>query len=286
MPANLYNLPAPAKLNLFLHVTGRRDDGRHLLESVFVMIDRADSIDLEELPDGRVERYGRIIGETENDLCVRAARLLQEHCSTNRGVRITVRKNIPAGAGMGGGSSDAATTLIGLNHLWGLGLGRKELLTLGLRLGADVPFFIKGRNCWVEGIGEILEPIEIEPMKFAVLWPGRSVSTAEIFGSPSLTRDTKSVRIAFFVRKGFSGNTALFGWNDLQPVAVELEPRIQQALEMLAPCHSVRMTGSGSAVFGVLPTDVQMHFRSLPEDWLGFEAKTLGSHPLADWLDD
>ncbi len=298
MPSNLIQvtdsallgLPAPAKLNLFLHVIGRRADGKHLLESVFVLIDRADTLNLELLADGRIERTGDIVGAPEADLCVRAAQLLKTRFRVPVGVHINLQKSIPSGAGMGGGSSDAATTLMGLNRLWKLGLNRHTLIELGLELGADVPFFIGGKNAFVEGIGEILSPVEIPPSKFLVLWPGKSVSTGKIFSSPALTRDTESSKILSFQAAAKQNWPTLYGHNDLQPVAVALEPEIATALDWVRPYAEPRMTGSGSAVFGILPSAgknwSETVFRRLPPQWIGFIAESLSEHPLAQWLDD
>lgn len=285
----IYGLPAPAKLNLFLHVIGRREDKKHLLESVFVLIDRSDLIDLERLDTDTIERVGDVIGDPEQDLCVRAARLLKERYSIPCGVRIRVTKRIPSGAGMGGGSSDAATTLIGLNRLFGLGLDRTTLMTLGVQLGADVPFFLYGRSAFVEGIGEKMSSVNVPSMQVAVVWPGKSVSTAEIFSSPALTRDTLSTTIRIFADAVTSHWPTLYGHNDLQPVAIEKEPAIARALEWLSPFTEPRMTGSGSAVFGILSKrdyNLDSLFSDLPETWIGFVAESLSEHPLAQWLDE
>lgn len=291
MSEALLGLPAPAKLNLFLHVIGQREDKKHLLQSVFILIDRADTIDLELLPEGRIERTGDVIGEVDGDLCVRAARLLQDTYQVKTGVRIRVEKRIPSGAGMGGGSSDAATTLMGLNRLWGLGLSREELCRLGLTLGADVPFFIFGRPAFVEGIGEVHTPVTIPSARFLVIWPGKSVSTGKIFSSPTLTRDTESTTILPFIDAVESNWPRLYGHNDLEPVAVSYEPEIANALRWLAP-HTIepRMTGSGSAVFGIVPpgkdNSGESCFVGMPDSWIGFMTESLSEHPLAQWLDD
>ncbi len=286
-PKALLGLPAPAKLNLFLHVIGRRADGKHLLQSVFILIDRADTVDLTVLPDNRIERTGDVIGTAENDLCVRAARLLKETYGITTGVRIHLTKRIPSGAGMGGGSSDAATTLIGLNRLFSLNLTRETLMTLGEKLGADVPFFIWGRSGFVEGIGEQIRPVDVPPATYAVIWPGVGISTAEIFASPNLTRDSESMTIAVFSGSVRDAWPRLFGRNDLQPVAEALEPRVTKALELLAQCTSPRMTGSGSAVFGIIPQNVQTAaaLPALPSEWIGFTVNSLAEHPLCAWLD-
>ena len=286
----LLGLPAPAKLNLFLHVVGRRPDGKHLLESVFVFIDRSDTVDLELIDSDEIIRTGDVVGEVEGDLCVRAARLLKEKFGIKRGVKIGLRKTIPSGAGMGGGSSDAATTLIGLNRLFDLQLSRQELIDLGVTLGADVPFFLYGRNAFVEGIGEFFKPVEIPPSKIAVIWPGKSVSTAKIFSDSALTRDTESSKIQDFQDSAKHLWPKLFGHNDLQPVAVSQENSIAQALTWLAPYCEPRMTGSGSAVFGILPPSERsvsnMLFKGMPAEWIGFITESLPGHPLARWLDD
>ena len=289
-PRMLLGLPAPAKLNLFLHVIGRRADGKHLLESIFTLIDLADEIDLTELPDGALERTGDLRSEARDDLCVRAALALREAAgpeAARLGARIRVTKRIPAGAGMGGGSSDAATTLIGLNRLWRLDFSVDQLAAIGERLGADVPFFIRGRNAFVEGIGERITPLSVPLARYAVLWPGRGVSTAKIFASPSLTRDSESLRIPFF--SDFIRNRwpKLPGRNDLQKTAIELEPVILDALAALAPLGGEpRMTGSGSAVFTLMREDSEglpPPQAPLPEGSLLFMARGLAEHPLRAW---
>lgn len=248
----LLGLPAPAKLNLFLHVVGRRPDGKHLLESVFTLIDLHDTIDLFRLEEPVVERTGDVIGNVEKDLCVRAARLLMETFDVRSGVRIHVEKRIPAGAG-GRRQLRRRDRPHRLNRLFGLGLSRSALMELGERLGADVPFFIFGRTGFVEGIGEIITPLEIPPASYAVIWPGRGISTAEIFAAPNLTRDTKSLKIDILSGKALEIWPNLYGHNDLQNVAQELEHRVTEGLGMLAcGTHDARMTGSGSAVFGVI----------------------------------
>lgn len=282
----LLGLPAPAKLNLFLHVIGRRSDGKHLLESIFTLVNLHDTIDLFPLDEDRIERSGDLIGDLDNDLCVRAARLLKTQFNIRTGVRISVTKRIPAGAGMGGGSSDAATALIGLNRLFDLHLSRKQLMTLGEQLGADVPFFIFGQTGFVEGIGEIITPISLPNAQFAIIWPGIGISTAHIFKDPYLTRDSKSMKIAVFSGAVKDMWPDLFGHNDLQPVATRLEPRLTKCLEMLANCRSSRMTGSGSAVFGVIQDTDNYCLPSIPEQWMGCISNSLPKHPLFDWLEE
>jgi 4-diphosphocytidyl-2-C-methyl-D-erythritol kinase len=309
-PRLFLGLPAPAKLNLFLHVTGRRADGYHELQSVFVPIDLADTIDLESRADGRIERTGDVVGDPARDLCVRAAQLLQVESSTTLGVAIHVTKAIPAGSGMGGGSSDAATTLIALNRLWGLGWPRDRLAVLALRLGADVPFFLGGGPAFVEGVGERLTPLAIAPCWYAVIHPQVHVSTVEIFNDPGLTRGTKPTTIAVFsaaqdvasasslasvtalsqsaaaaTPAGSPMRRALFGANDLQSVAIRRAPEIGVALEHLSRFGSARMTGSGSAVFAPLDSEVQARqaIAELPAGWSGWAVRGLGEHPLAVW---
>lgn len=280
----LLGLPAPAKLNLFLHVTGQREDGKHLLESIFELIDLYDTIDLYMLERDCIERTGDVIGSKETDLCVRAAQLIKKSFGIQQGIRIRVTKRIPSGAGMGGGSSDAATTLIGLNRLFKLNLSRTQLMQLGEQLGADVPFFIFGKTGFVEGIGEQITPLEIPSARYAIIWPGISISTAHIFADPHLTRNTKSIKMLVFSGAVREAWPKLIGHNDLQSVATRLEPRLYTSLEMLATCNSARMTGSGSAVFGLIHESTKYQLPELPEQWIGFIAKSLPKHPLYQWL--
>ncbi len=288
-----FGLPAPAKLNLFLHVVGRREDGKHLLQSIFTLIDLCDEIDLIVRNDGVVSRTGDLQSAPEDDLCFRAAALLKEAAIARApeagrlGADIRVLKRIPAGAGMGGGSSDAATTLIGLNRLWALGLSRTQLAQLGLRLGADVPFFIWGKTGFVEGIGERISPFEIPAARYLIIWPGRSVSTAQIFGSASLTRNAESRRIAVFSDFIRSRWPELPGRNDLQPAAEALEPEISKGLAVLKRMGlSPRMTGSGSAVFAVeqFESRILQNAENLPESWRCFSAGGISEHPLRAWV--
>jgi len=282
-------LPAPAKLNLFLHVNGRRDDGYHVLQSAFQLIDLADSLDFELREDGEIVREGDLLGPAEDDLCVRAARQLKEFTHTPLGATIRVRKRVPAGAGMGGGSSDAATTLIALNRLWKLRMPREALAALGLRLGADVPFFIFGSNAFAEGVGERLAPLRLPRRWFAVIWPGVHVATADIFRSPDLTRDTEPTTIAVFSAVAEeTQDTApvkLWGRNDLQDVACRQSPEIGQALQHLEKFGNPRMTGSGAAVFVALNSAdaAKMAVSDLPPGWKGWAVRGLDSHPMSPW---
>ena len=276
-------LPAPAKLNLFLHVTGRRPDGKPLLQSAFVLINLCDTIDITLRDDDRIVRTGDVVGDIEKDLCVRAARALQSATGMRLGAEIHLEKRIPSQAGMGGGSSDAATVLLALNRLWNLGLSRTELMRLGLTLGADVPFFLFGQNAWAEGIGDELRPISLPSSQFLVVWPGRGLSTAEIFSHPSLTRNTKSEKMEVFSDFVRHHGSPLFGHNDLQIVAERLEPRVSDALTRIRQGgFEARMTGSGSAVFAEV-SDADRAARKvlsdLPDDWQGFLCRMLAEHP-------
>jgi len=285
-------LPAPAKLNLFLHVTGRRADGYHELQSLMVPIALSDTLDFELRDDGRIDRTGDLIGPAEDDLCVRAALLLQQASGTSHGVDIAVEKRIPPGSGMGGGSSDAATTLIALNRLWRLGWPREQLARLALRLGADVPFFLGAGPALAEGIGERLTPVEWPVGWWAVIHPQVTVSTAEIFSAPELTRSTKAMTIAAFsalrdnaVRSGALASDGMFGANDLEPVARGRFAEIDAAIAHLARFAPARMTGSGSAVFAALPSQdaAQGAVSQLPAGWQGWAVASLAEHPLAAW---
>lgn len=280
----LYDLAAPAKLNLFLHITGRRDDGYHLLQSVFMLIDWYDTLHLEVTRDGHLTRED--LGEPlpADDLVLRAARALQPRAAPGLGAHIAVHKRIPAQAGMGGGSSDAATCLLALNRLWALGLSLPELERIGLALGADVPFFLRGSNAWVEGIGERITPMVLPAARFLVVKPHAGLSTRDIFEAPQLRRDTPGVAPA--ILSGFAAGDARevfsFGHNDLQPVARQLCPAVGEALDWLAGQGlPARMTGSGSAVFAHLPTP--MPLADAPASWQVRQCTSLAVHPLAGW---
>jgi 4-diphosphocytidyl-2-C-methyl-D-erythritol kinase len=295
----LYDLSAPAKLNLFLHITGRRADGYHLLQSAFVLIDWADTIHLELRSDGVISREDvassaeavLASGQTPrqnapaaealppDDLCMRAARALQAASGTKLGVHIRLHKRIPTQAGLGGGSSDAATCLLGLKRLWKL---REQLSTLeliGLKLGADVPFFLRGRNAWVEGVGEQITPLELPAAHFAVVKPAIGLSTPTIFAHPLLKRDSEHAIIY-----GFTAHPYDFGRNDLQPVAELLNPQVTQALDALR-CQGLtpRMTGSGSAVFAKVSGDETL--AAVPPGWQQKLCRSLSEHPLMGWAD-
>jgi len=280
-------LPAPAKLNLFLHVRGRRPDGYHELQSVVVPTSLADSLDFMRRADGRIERDGDVIGEVPRDLALRAAQLLQQAAGTPLGATITVRKRIPAGSGMGGGSSDAATTLLALNRLWSLDWPREQLLHLAGQLGADVPFFLGAGPAFVEGIGErstALAPGALGTARWAaVVWPQVHVSTVEIFNDPNLTRSAKATIIADFSAALSRGEPV--GTNDLQPVVQQRFPEVNAALEHLARSGAARMTGSGSAVFARFDSEAaaQAAAASPPPGCLAWTVRLLDAHPLAAW---
>ena len=242
------------------------------------MIDLCDYIDLRLDPSGKITRTGDVIGDVEKDLCVRAARLLKEKTGCPLGVTINVTKKIPSGAGMGGGSSDAATTFMGLNRLWNLGLTKEELIEMAPKLGADVPFFLLGTNAWVEGIGEKLTPIDIPETQFEVIWPGVHQGTAEIFSHKDLTRDTERVTITFFADELEKNKWSRWGHNDLEPIARRVNPEVNKILELLP---NFRMTGSGSAVFR--PADEPLAkgvLKNFPTKWQHFLVKSFTIHPL------
>jgi 4-diphosphocytidyl-2-C-methyl-D-erythritol kinase len=281
----LLALPAPAKLNLFLHVIGRRADGYHELQTVFQLIDLADWLDFERRSDGAIVREGDRLGAADDDLAVRAARALQSASKTRLGATIGVTKHIPAGSGLGGGSSDAATTLIALNRLWGLGYGRDRLAAIGTGLGADVPFFLHGSNAFGEGIGEQLTTFATPPAWYAVVWPQVHVSTREIFSDPSLTANTKATKMSGFSAAGMDPRRGLYGANDLEPIARRRVPEIDAVLQLLGAHGAARMTGSGSAVF--LAAESEQAARSavsgLPPKWKSWVVRGLDEHPLAVW---
>ncbi len=274
---SLYDVPAPAKLNLFLHITGKRDDGYHLLQSVFMLIDWCDTLHFDIRSSGQISREDLGTALPADDLIVRAARALQTASGTRLGVHAGVEKRIPAQAGMGGGSSDAASTLLALNRLWRLDLPLARLAQIGLALGADVPFFLHGRNAWVEGIGEKMTPVSLPSARFVVLKPAAGLDTRTIFSDPQLKRDSKTATIS-----GFAADAYGFGHNDLQPVAQRLCPGVTQALEWLAARGlQGRMTGSGSAVFAQTLQDIDLHAAAG-----AFQVRLCGNldvHPLLGW---
>jgi len=276
-------LRSPAKLNLFLHIVGRRADGYHLLQSVFQLLDWCDIITLKTIPENVVRRINAIPGVApEQDLVVRAAKLLKDFCKFEGGAEISLQKEIPMGAGLGGGSSDAASTLIGLNTLWNLKLDKETLMSLGLQLGADVPFFIYGQNAFVEGIGEKIQGIELENRDFLVIFPGQAIATASIFQTPELTRDHAQITIDGFLASSWSDLS-----NDCQAVAMQICPQVKQALDWIShavPGSEPRMSGSGSSVFAVLdpktdPAKLENLLQTLPEGWVGRIVGGLNKNP-------
>ncbi len=278
---SLHNVLAPAKLNLFLHITGRRDDGYHLLQSVFMLIDWCDTLHFDVRDDGVIARQDLNVPLPADDLVIRAAQSLQRASGTPLGAHIAIEKHIPAQAGMGGGSSDAATTLLALNRLWGLNWPLSRLMPLGLALGADVPFFLGGHNAWIEGIGEKITPIDLPQAQFAVLKPNAGLETAKIFRDPTLERATETATMSVFAVDPYG-----FGRNDLQPVAQALCPEITEALNWLGSHGlSPRMTGSGSAVFAQLHKGLSSGrlIHPAPHNWQMRICSNMAVHPQAGW---
>ena len=276
--------PAPGKLNLFLHVVGRRPDGYHLLQTVFQFIDLADQIRLFRRPPGIVERLADLPGVAANDdLVVRAARLLARHAGhPGLGVAIEVTKRLPIGGGVGGGSSDAATVLVALNEVWGLGLSERRLAEIGLELGADVPIFVGGRACWGEGVGELLMPIEPPERWYVLVHPGVAVATADVFKAPELTRDSPAITIRGFLTSG--------GRNDCEPVVRQRFPVVAEALDWLgqwAPGAPARLTGTGACVYAAVVDQRAAHdvLARLPTRWTGWAVRGVNRSPLAARLE-
>lgn len=273
--------PAPAKLNLFLHIIGRRDDGYHLLQTIFRFIDLNDRLGFNLRSDGIIQLQTPLAGvAAEQNLCIRAAKLLQAEGSVNQGVDIYLEKHIPMGGGLGGGSSDAATTLIMLNSLWGLNWHRDRLMELGLKLGADVPVFIYGDNAFAEGVGEKLSAVDLPNAWYLVLMPPVHVSTAQIFASNELTRNTIPITIPpFSIRDGH---------NDLEPVVCRMYSDVAKCIDWLKKLDNttlVAMTGSGSSVFAEFETEAQAKeaYLRLPDGVNAVVAKGLTKHPLKDF---
>ena len=279
--------PAPGKLNLFLHVLGQREAGEHAgyheLQTVFRLVDRADRVGIGPREDGEV-RFSGVYGD--DNLCFRAAHLLKECTGATKGADISLEKVLPVGGGMGGGSSDAATCLLALNRLWGLKLPLATLERIGLALGADVPFFLRGHNAWVEGIGDIITPVELPPGCFAVVKPPEGLDTRDIFSAEDLHRATPPAIISGFAAHSESHQGQIerfnFGRNDLQPVAQRLCPAVTEAIEWLG--HQgleARMTGSGSSVFAAMPHDAEL--AEAPTGWQVRKCSNLAVHPLVGW---
>ena len=268
--------PAPGKLNLFLHVVGRRSDGYHLLQTAFQFIDLCDELRFWARPPGVIERLSDLAGvPAEADLCVRAARLLEARSGPAPGVAIEVLKRLPMQAGVGGGSSDAATVLVALNELWGLRLPDEELAGLGLSLGADVPVFVHGRAAWAEGVGEQLTPLEPPEPVYLLVRPDATVSTAEVFKAPELTRDSPAITIRSFLLTG--------GRNDCEPVVRRRFPAVAEALDWLEGYAPARLTGTGSCVYAAMRDEAQARtaLADLPRRWTGYVVRGLNRSPLA-----
>ena len=271
--------PAPAKLNLFLHVTGRRADGYHELQTLFQLIDLCDTITIAVRADGRIERpAGPASVAPEADLTLRAARALQQETGTALGADLRIHKRIPQGAGLGGGSSDAATTLLALNELWGCRLSLDQLAWIALPLGADVPVFIQGSSAWAEGIGERLTPVRVPPAWYVIIYPGVGVSTREVFQSPELTRNSPLITIRAFFQTG--------GRNDCEPVVRARSPEVASALDWLTREGSARLTGTGSCVFTARASaaDAERLAARVPDRWMSFVARGLDTSPVHEQL--
>ncbi len=279
---SLLDVPAPAKLNLFLHITGQRADGYHLLQSVFMLIDWCDTLHFELRQSGKLSREDLTMVLPDEDLVLKAARALQLATGTVQGAHISIAKSVPAQAGMGGGSSDAATTLLALNRLWKLNLTKLQLAQIGLKLGADVPFFIHGDNAWVEGVGEQITPIVVPKAHFLVVKPASGLSTQAIFTDPALKRDSPNAIIS-----GFAAYPFRFGQNDLQAVAQKLCPDVSTSLNWLGKQGlQPRMTGSGSAVFAFVGAEDLgrfVEFKDAPKDATVKLCSNLAEHPLKSW---
>ena len=272
--------PAPAKLNLILHITGQRQDGYHLLQTVFQFIDFSDLLDFSIRDDAVITRQSNWQGVAEaDDLIVRAARSLQQESTCQLGADINLQKRLPAGGGLGGGSSDAATTLVALNYLWGLGFTVDRLADIGLKLGADVPVFVRGNAAWAEGVGEQLTVIDPEELWYLVIYPDCFVSTQEVFNSTDLTRNTPANRIRDFLEDG--------GHNDCESVVRNLYPEVAKALDWLGQFAEAKITGTGSCLFASFDKQQQAEsvYKKLPQGWKGFVVKGLNHSPLLTRLE-
>ena len=273
MKADL-SLPSPAKLNLFLHITGRRANGYHDLQTLFQLLDYGDTLHFTARPDHQIIlECNRTSLATEDNLIYRAVRMLQDYCGLQSGIQIYCQKVLPIGGGLGGGSSNAATTILALNKLWDLQLSPAKMAELGQQLGADVPVFIHGQTAWAEGIGERLTPVEMPPNWYLVIAPNCTVSTAAIFRHPDLTRDTHPIKIRAFLDQG--------GHNDCQPIAEKLFPEVQEVRQWLERFSTAKMTGTGACVFSQFESRQQCEqvYRSVPSHWHCFMAQGLNKSP-------
>lgn len=267
-------LPAPAKLNLFLHITGRRDDGYHNLQTLFQLLDHGDELQFTLRDDGEIQLTPAIADVPhEDNLIVKAARALQQASGTSLGANIQLDKRLPMGGGIGGGSSNAATTLLGLNYLWGSPLNQQQLADIGISLGADVPVFVHGKSAWAEGVGEQLQAIDMPEKWYLVATPNCHVSTAEIFSHKDLTRDTSAIKVAAFLERG--------GRNDCQPLVRKLYPEVGKTLDWLSQFGHAQMTGTGASVFIAFDSEdtAQAALEKLPEDIQGFVARGVDTSP-------
>ncbi|WP_275287137.1 4-(cytidine 5'-diphospho)-2-C-methyl-D-erythritol kinase [Halomonas elongata] len=281
--SGVLTLPAPAKLNRMLHIIGRRDDGYHALQTLFQFLGHGDTLTLAPRADGEIRLDADLTGvSTDDNLILRAARRLKEASGTRSGAHITLDKRLPLGGGLGGGSSDAATTLLGLNRLWSLGLSLERLAALGLELGADVPVFVRGHAAWGEGIGEHLTPVELDTPWFVVVHPGVGISTPSIFGASELTRDTPPITMARALQGGASS------WrNDCEPTVRALYPEVARALDWLGERAPSMLTGTGACIFARLEReeDAEALLAEIPERWHAFKAPGRNRSPLHDALD-
>lgn len=279
---------APAKINLFLHITGQRADGYHTLQTVFQLLDFYDTLHIKSTQNSEIKRINEIDGVPASQcLCALAASALQQKTGCKFGVEYMVEKRIPMGGGLGGGSSDAATMLLALNHLWQTGLSREELMQIGLSLGADVPIFIFGQNAWAEGVGEILSPINLPEKYYVVLTPPAHVSTAQIFANSTLTRDTKPLKIADFSRDANLDSKSGAFKNNLEAVVCKEFSAVANTLKWLSQFGQARMSGSGASVFVVLNSQAKANeiLAQKPANVAGFVAKGLVKHPHFSLLD-
>lgn len=291
---DVIELPAPAKLNLFLHVVGRRPDGYHEIQTVFQFVDLADRVRIARRADALLRRTTAMPGVDEaDDLVIHAARLLRDECGIEEGAEFSVDKRIPLGGGLGGGSSDAASTLVGLNRLWGLGMDADRLAALGVKLGADVPVFVHGLAAWAEGVGEHLIPLAPEQPWYVLIVLPVAVSTADVFHAPALTRNTPRIRMNSLLRGGLESHESpvrieyllASARNDCEPVVREMHPEVGKAIDWLSRYARARMTGTGATVFAPFGSrERAMEVAdSVPPPWRGLVARGMNRSPLLDF---